>query len=550
MKKTLTRPLAGALERRNEMRFQIKEMTRRGTLLALLAVALLALGAGCGSDEAAGDLSAAPNRENGGSGVGQSGAQDFGRFRAIVEAGEVPAPNTLDAVGFFNEHKFELPDPDCGENVCMHGMFGVWGNMINGANCTLAMLGFNTPIDADDYERPPLNMAIAVDVSGSMAGTPISAVRVGLSKMVDRLQPKDEVTLVTYSTEAEVAIVSTPDSDPDREQLRAMINGLEAVGGTNIYDGLRAALEEVDNRRDPNRQNRVILLSDGVATEGIQNRDRILNLGESYSEDGIGITTIGVGEEFDIELMQKLSESGAGNFYFIEDFDTVTEVFEEEVDTFLVPVAEEVNIEFDVAEGYRFRAAYGTRTWEGESDGARIYIPGLFIATRESVEDVGPGGGRRGGGGAILFEVVPTTDPDELTDIPAGAPIGQLTMTYRMPGTEETVTQQATIFNTLAPGDTPDTGEFDNVMVEKAFVALNIYVGFKMATERYVSGAPNQAVGILIPLRDNVEGWLEENEDVDIEDDLETLNLLIATLEAEGATQPTREPPEPWPAGD
>lgn len=532
----------------NSIRHMISRRHRAGVLL----IALLLTLAGCFDAGGFANEDASPSLggTNNGSGVGQSGAQDFGRFRSIIEAGEIPAPNTLDVVGFFNEHKFELPDPDCGENVCVHGMFGVWGNMINGANCTLTMLGFNTPINAKDFERPPLNMAIAVDTSGSMSGEPIEAVRSGLLAMAEKLNTKDRITLVTYSTEAQVAIVSNNETDPDRAQLKQFISNLKASGGTNIYEGLRIALEEVDASKSEELQNRVILLSDGVATEGLTNNERIINLGASYAEQGVGITTIGVGKDFNIELMRRLSESGSGNFYFVEDLYSVEEIFVVEADTFLVPVAEDVRIEFDVARGYRFRAAYGTRTWEGDADGATISIPGLFIASRDSIEDIDPGGGRRGGGGAILFEVVPTSDQNELDEVGAGEPIGQIRMTYRQPGTEDMVTQETTVLNQLEPGETPEEGAFDNAMVEKAFVALNIFVGFKLATERYAAGAPNQALSVLVPLAEQVERWLEDNEDVDIRSDLETLDALIELIEAEAPNQTISAPPEPWPRGD
>ena len=527
------------------------------SLLALCAL-LLTLATGCNdlasADESGTQAPRSPyNNSNGaptgGAGVGQSGAQDFGRFRSIIDGGEVPAPNTLDAVGFFNEHKFELPAPDCGGNVCPHGMFGVWGNMLNGANCTLAMLGFNTPLDPADFERPPLNMAIAVDTSGSIKGQPLDMVIVGLKELARKLSPKDEVTLIAYSNEARVLIESTPESDPDRSKLTAAIESLEADGFTNMYDGLKSALEAVSARKSASRQNRVILLSDGVATRGIQNRDRIINLGATYASQGIGITTIGVGTEFDIELMQRLSETGSGNFYFVENLNTVDEIFGVEADTFLVPVAEDVTINFDVAKGYRFRAAYGTRTWEGDADGATLSIPSLFIASRKSIDDIDPGGGRRGGGGAILFEVVPTSDVSERESVPAGQPIGQVTMSYRQPGTQNMVSTETTILNELPPGDTPAGGAFDSAMVEKAFVALNIYAGFDMALDRYASGAPNQAIDILVPLEQSVGEWLSENEDEDIESDLRTLNQLIRVMRSEGARQSTDRPmpPSPWP---
>ena len=79
--------------------------------------------------------------------AGQGGAQDFGLFRQILLAGGIPGPETIDDLGFFAEHKIAMPAAECGQNVCIHGMLGVMGNMISGSNCTIVMLGMNTPID-------------------------------------------------------------------------------------------------------------------------------------------------------------------------------------------------------------------------------------------------------------------------------------------------------------------------------------------------------------------------------------------------------------------
>ena len=524
-------------------------------LTALLLIAALFTSVGCGADNASfGDsaMRAGNNAtgNNGSTGVGQSGAQDFGRFRTLVEQGEIPAPSTLDAVGFFNEHKFELPEANCGDDVCLHGMFGVQGNMINGSNCTTVAIGFNTPHQPDDFERPPLNMAIAIDISGSMSGDPIEAVRMGLRLMVDELAPKDEIALVAYSNEAQVVFRSTPETDPERTELRRHIDNLTVGGSTNIYDGLKTAAEEVTANAANDRQNRVILLSDGVATAGITHSDRIVNLGVAYAEDGVGLTPVGVGQEFDLDLMRELSEAGSGNFYFIEDFNAVEEVFVEEVNTFMVPLAEDININFSGSEAYRFRAAYGTREWQGDAHNASIYIPAMFMASRQTIDDIGAGGGRRGGGGVILLELVPTSDADILAQTPAGAPVGDLTLSYRKPGTEDFVEQTLSLSNPLAPGETPAEGEFENFTVEKAFVTLNIYAGFKMATERAAHGAPSAALNVLQPLADNVQNWLDaqEDPDPDIEDDLDLMRQLIINIQEAGGEEEVGQPPNPWPA--
>lgn len=471
-------------------------------------------------------------------GVGQGGAQDFGQFRAILEAGQVPGPETLDDVGFFNEHKIPFPEPECGDDVCLHGALGVMGNMLSGANCTLVVLGMNTPIDPAEIERPPLNLAIAVDTSGSMAGTPIEHVREGLHRMSDVLRPEDRVSIVGFGDRAVVLAEAVAG---DSAELQLAIADLQAQGGTNLYDGLRSAYEVVDLHAEPELQNRVMLLSDGQSTTGLLNDAQVIELGASYAIEGIGLSTVGMGVDFDPTLMRSLAEQGGGAFYFLDSDAAVEEVFEEEAQALLLPLASEVEIDLDVGAGYQLRGLYGTKLATLGATAAHLEIPSLHIAHRVSTSDVS--GGRRGGGGAIVAELVP--DPGISPDADR---VGTLTMRYRVPGTEDEVLQQAQVVSPLVPGETPAGGRFDTAGAEKAFVTLNLYMGFALAAERAAVGDDAAALNLLRILRDNVVLWLESNDDADIEDDLRYVEMFMNNLIARGASQPPPSPvPEPWP---
>ncbi|MEM6990707.1 MAG: VWA domain-containing protein [Myxococcota bacterium] len=509
-------------------------------LLSLETIAALALSltTGCfaASDTAADEGAGG----DGGFGVGQGGAQDFGQFREILDAGEIPGPETLDDVGFFNEHKLELPPADCGGNVCVHGELGVMGNMLNGSNCTLVMLGMNTPIDPSEIERPPLNLAIAVDTSGSMQGLPMDYLKEGLFRMLDDLQPEDRVTLVGFSREATIHVESLAGDDAE---LSLAIGNLQAQGQTNIYDGLRMAYDAVEAHADPELQNRVILLSDGEATAGIKATDKIVAMSAAYNEEGYSLTTIGMGTEFDPELMRELSESGAGAFYYLEDPEAVREVFEEEVKTFLVPLAKDVTIDLVVDPGYSLRQIYGTKLSEQWGNQGHIEIPSLQIAHRTSVSD--NEGGRRGGGGAIIVELVPRS-PDMVAE---PGTVGLLSMSYDVPGSDETVDEEVKIISPLTPGETPDGGHFSFAGVQKSFVMLNIFAGFEMAATRASFGDDSGALAVLQPLRTAVDEWVGNNPDEDIADDLKYIDRFIENLERRGAAEPPPDqtPPNPWP---
>jgi Ca-activated chloride channel family protein len=520
--------------------------------LALLASGLgfALLASGCSGGSPSDGLSAGVGDwgEEGGDGdgdgssgldpsAGQGGAQDFGLFREILLAGGIPGPETIDDLGFFAEHKVALPKAECGEKVCIHGMLGVMGNMISGSNCTVVMMGMNTAIDPEQLERPPLNLAIAVDLSGSMDGTPITRLRSGLLTMLGELEPEDRISLIGFADEAELIVEQLGVEDPE---LAAAIEGLGVGGQTNLYAGLRMAFEEVHAHFEVGRQNRVLLVSDGVPNAGLTNPETIEGLAEAWSAEGYGLTTIGIGEDFDIDLMRDLAETGSGSFYYVEQPSALEEIFAEEVQAFVVPLAEEVRLDTEIFAGYDLRRVYGTKQFEIWGNEAYIDIPILQIAHRVSASD--NDNGRRGGGGAIILELTPTgLEPGE---------VGHIDFSYTDPETEAIVAQSVDISSPLGPWETPSEGHFEGESVEKGFVMLNIYVGFEMAAERASHGDYAGALTILRPLIESVDEWLALNEDADIEDDRIYIELFIANLEAQGGTTntPNPVPPDPWPS--
>jgi Ca-activated chloride channel family protein len=515
-------------------------------LLALSACSSAALGDDKeGAYDDGSSATAASGGENGdggsGLGVGQGGSQDFGQFKDILDQGDIPGPNTIDDVGFFNEHKIELPNPECANNVCLHGLFGQMGNMISGSDCITVLVGMNTTVDIEQLERLPLNLSLVIDTSGSMQGEPIEYARQGLERMLDGLEPGDRINLITFSSTAHVAVEAI---EGDAPELINAIDALHADGGTNIYDGLRTGFELVDAHYSAGAQNRVVLLSDGEATEGITNDAKIIEMAAAYAGLGYGLTTIGVGTDFDVALMRSLSEQASGSFYFLEDPAAVKEVFHEEVTSFLVPLAADVQLDVDIGGAYVLRGIYGTKLFEVSSGQGTIDIPNLQLAHRTDVDDHDDGG-RRGGGGAILLELLRKQGQSQTKDV------GSLKLHYRVPNTDQFVDEEVEIQIPVAPGDIDlENGTFEHVSVEKGFVMLNIYMGFQMAATRASQGDYDGAWNVLDALDQNVNVWLAEHPDFDIEDDLSYVRKFKANIDAKRPTdsEPTPSPtPEPWP---
>ena len=210
-------------------------------MMRLTTLAMMAL-AGCstGTDIGNGPLP-------GLSGVGQGGAQDFGLFRQILDDGGIPGPETIDDVGFFAEHVVSLPPPTCGEDVCLHGLYGAMGNLITGSPCTVLLLGMNSTLTPESIERPPLNLTVVVDTSGSMRRRPH---RVGARRVAGHAPGarggRSASPSVTFETAARCRCQRAWQPRRSRADLAAIDGLLAAAGSTNLYEGLRAGYESAE----------------------------------------------------------------------------------------------------------------------------------------------------------------------------------------------------------------------------------------------------------------------------------------------------------------
>ncbi|MEU5153390.1 von Willebrand factor type A domain-containing protein [Glycomyces sp. NPDC021274] len=196
---------------------------------------------------------------------------------------------------------------------------------------------------ASDEGRADVNLTFVIDVSGSMEGDRIALVRDSLDLLVSQLRPTDSVAIVTYESESEVLLGMTDVGDG--ETLRAAIDDLYARGSTNMEAGLRDGYEIAGEVFDPEKDNRVILLSDGEANVGITEHDAMLEaLGEEIAE-GITLLTVGVGDSYNQELLEQLADNGDGWAVYFATETEAERVFSERLTSTLGVAARDAKIQ-------------------------------------------------------------------------------------------------------------------------------------------------------------------------------------------------------------
>lgn len=237
-----------------------------------------------------------------------------------------------------------------------------------------APLYVQVSLEADDFKvagRAPLNLAIVVDRSGSMSGQKIEDARSAALQLIDQLKDDDRVALVSYSSDVRVDLPSTRLDDGGRDRLRAAIERLQSGGGTHLSGGLEAGAASVRESFDAELLNRVVLLSDGNANEGITDISSLRRISDRIHEDNISITTMGLGLDYNEDIMGVVAHAGGGNYYFVEDTRAMSAIFEQELDTLGNTVIRQAELRLELPEGVKMRKVHG---FDSEQVGNEVVV--------------------------------------------------------------------------------------------------------------------------------------------------------------------------------
>jgi len=490
------------------------------SVMKILRLALLLALPACGGS------ADSESHSGGGGGVSFGGAQDIGQFKGILDTGGVPGPDTLDANGFFNEHFAPVPAAPCTDKLCLTPGLSVGRDWLLGNHQATLQIAVDTNVDPSTYTRLPMNLVVVVDTSGSMAEDGrLDKVKVGLDTLIDNLLDTDRLAIVNFDDA--VTTDTGFGATLDRPALHAIVASLAPGGGTDIFDGLHAGFNLVAEAPS-DHQNRVIFLSDGNATSGDTSTSDILAMADGFVVKGIGLTTVGVGLDFDVELMRGLAEHGAGNFYFLEDASAATEVFTEELDYFVSPLALNVQISAIPGAGYQLGEQVGSHLWTNNSDGGSMSIPAVFVASRTS----GSGQGRRGAGSMIYIHLDPTGAGND-------GKVADLKLSYQPTDSTDRITQTVSLTYANDPAETPDTPYLSIPEMAQRYAMYNMFLGFRSATE---AEDLNCAVATLNATRTNALAWNAEQQDEDITADIALLDEYLTNLADAGATADSSTP--------
>jgi len=216
------------------------------------------------------------------------------------------------------------------------------------------ILELGAPDEARAAPSPPLNVCLVLDRSTSMQGEKMDIVKATAIQVLRNLRSQDILSVVTFSDRAEVIIPASYLQDKSRSE--AKIQMIQPSGATEIYQGLEAGVKEVMRSLDAKRINHIILLTDGH-TYG--DEQQCLALASRLAEHGIGISGMGIGQEWNDIFLDVLSTRTGGSSAYIARPQDIKRLLLEKFNALSLTYAEDIALELkkleDVELTYAFR---------------------------------------------------------------------------------------------------------------------------------------------------------------------------------------------------
>ncbi len=180
-------------------------------------------------------------------------------------------------------------------------------------------------------ERKPTDFVIVLDRSGSMGDAKkMDYAHRALESLVGQLKPEDRFALVSFDDVVETPIELGAVSSGNKEQVLSTIRAIDPRGSTNLGAGLVRGIEILTAARNSGKAHRLLLLSDGLANVGVTDTRELSKIAAKAVSGEFVISTIGVGLDFNENLMSAIADHGTGNYHFLEHLASLDKVLADE----------------------------------------------------------------------------------------------------------------------------------------------------------------------------------------------------------------------------
>jgi len=231
-------------------------------------------------------------------------------------------------------------------------------------------------------ERLPLNLAAVVDRSGSMAGPKLAHTKQALQFLVDQVAPSDYLSVITYDDQVDTLLPSL--HVVQKDGLKAELAQIRSGGSTNLSGGMATGMQQIATHATAQQVNRVLLMTDGLANVGVTDPDTLVGWARTWRERGLTLSALGVGDDFNEDLLVALAEAGGGNFHYIADPDRIPAIFATELQGLLQVAAQGLQLRVEVEPGVAVNAVLGYPP-TGTPHAVVLNLPDIYAGEAKSL---------------------------------------------------------------------------------------------------------------------------------------------------------------------
>ena len=265
----------------------------------------------------------------------------YSNVRRFLNQGQLPPAQAVRVEEFVNYFDYDYPQPQSGEPFSVNMEVAKCPWQLKHKLLRIGLKGRDIELE----NRSPSNLVFLIDVSGSMASPEkLPLLQESMKLLVNQLDQRDRVTIVTYAGNAGLRLPPTS----DKRKIKAAIDGLTSGGSTHGSAGIQMAYDQAVRSFLEDGTNRVILATDGDLNVGVTDNNELIELIKEKAASGVFLTVLGFGTgNLKDHRLESLADNGNGMYAYIDQLREGRRVLVRQLTGSLVTIAKDVKIQVE-----------------------------------------------------------------------------------------------------------------------------------------------------------------------------------------------------------
>ena len=348
-------------------------------------------------------------------GFSVGGAKDINNFRENIDWGYLPLASDVTYEGLFYEYYFNTgQSAPCNQLFCPSYTYAVTMNPLTGELEYYMTVGLNSGLLQSEFERKKLNLVIVLDISGSMGSafnryyyngveyvdpeghnddwnkSKMQVACEAIVGLLSHLREDDRLGIVLFEEDASVMEELTLVRKKNMVELERRILDIRDTGGTNMDAGMQQGTQMLQAFKDADPtiyENRLLFLTDAQPNRGCISEEGLLGQVQANSENHIYTTFIGIGVDFNSDLVERISKTRGANYYSVHSSSDFLQRMDAEFEYMVTPLVFDLQMHL-ISEGYEIVEVFGSPD-ANESTGQLMKVSTLFPSAKDDNETKG-----------------------------------------------------------------------------------------------------------------------------------------------------------------